>query len=114
MIRLCFLIIIASFLSSCVSGAIYHNVTEPLDVNMNNTLRGEAIGQSSTIQLREPVTAARIATEWDSRGVGDAMKRSQLRKAYYADLQTTSFFSEVWKRQRIKVWGEKAKADSDS
>ena len=93
--------------SGCMQGLIYTNSTVPLVVNMNHTPVGNKFATASSKQLKEPVSGLGVSAEWNSRAIGDAAKRSGLTQINFADMHTLSILGGIWKKQTVKVWGEK-------
>lgn len=107
--------------SGCYHGFLYDSTTEPIVTNVRgikisesgekvrkSTLRGLQMAELSTEQFREPVTSLRISAEWKSRAIGDAVKRFGMNEVYYADLHRFSILGGLYKRDTIRVWGDKA------
>jgi hypothetical protein len=73
---------------------------------MNHTPVGNKSAAISSKQFKEPVSGLGISTEWNSRAIGDAAKRSGLTQINFADMHTFSIFGGIWKQQTVHVWGE--------
>ncbi len=101
-------------LCSCTQGLLYRDVTIPLDTDMNRTPRSPERGVARSLQIREPLTAARIAAEWDSRSIGDAVQRSELETAEYADSKIFSLVFGIYREDLTEVWGEASKSTETS
>jgi hypothetical protein len=106
MITVAGLAVMLLFLSGCVSGFIYSNVTLPLSTDMNETPRGKIFCTVSSKHLEEPVTGIDLSLEWDSRAIGDAARKAGMESLYYADIKTISVLGGLWKQQTVRVWGE--------
>lgn len=107
LIRIALLITFCWSLTGCIQGVLYSDVTLPESLDMRSTPVGEEEGRSALNQISEPITAARIAAQWNSKGIGDAYKRGELERGYYADMRTQSAFFGTWKKERVIVWGKK-------
>ena len=90
----------------CTSGFIYTNVTFPLTTDMNQTPIGQTVTSVNSKLLQEPFTGVDISVEWDSRAIGDAVRKAGFKTFYFADMQTISFLGGLWEQQAIRVWGE--------
>ena len=87
-------------LSGCIGG-FYTHITEPLDVNLNNTPVFAGRGaKGDTKRIRYWVDI-----EWDSNAIGDIMKKFGLSKVYYADLETLSVLG-IWTQKFVIVYGK--------
>jgi hypothetical protein len=84
----------------CTTGAIYHRVTLPLDVNFNNTPIYSPASRGSTKKIRYYVDM-----QWDSNGIGDIARKAGLKKVYYAD-RTVLSVAGVWTQVFVTVYGE--------
>ncbi|MEM7198955.1 MAG: TRL domain-containing protein [Planctomycetota bacterium] len=86
-------------LPSC--GFVYTHVTEPLDVNLNETpvFAGEG-AQGDTKQIRY-----QVSIEWDRNGIGDIAKQHGLTTVHYADLTTLTVLG-IWNQRFVTVYGE--------
>ncbi|MBE9536380.1 MAG: hypothetical protein IMF07_04295 [Proteobacteria bacterium] len=106
------LVFLSTILFACSSGPIgliYTNTTLPLTTNMKKTPRGKKLVVLGT----KHINIEGLAAEWDSRAIGDAAKRGNLRlnmaslkKVYYADINKVSIFLGMWKKNTVRVWGE--------
>jgi len=92
--------------SGCMQGLIYTNATVPLVINMHNTPVGNKSATMSSRQIREPVSGLGISTEWNSRAIGDAAKRSGLTQINFADTHIFSILGGIWRKQTVQVWGK--------
>lgn len=86
--------------SSCTSGAFFHHVTLPLDVNLNNTPVHPPASRGSTKEFRYYVDV-----QWDSNGIGDIARKAGLTKVYYAD-RTVLSIAGVWTQVFVTIYGE--------
>ncbi len=89
---------LAFVLTSC--GIIYTNITEPLDVNLNNTPVFDSGSEGDTKEIRYYVSI-----EWDSNGIGDIAKKKGLTEVHYADINTLSVLG-VWTQRTVTVYGK--------
>tara|TARA_R110002096_G_scaffold114529_2_gene248433 strand:+ start:1842 stop:2162 length:321 start_codon:yes stop_codon:yes gene_type:complete len=91
---------VALAISGCTTGAFYHRVTLPLDVNFNNTPVHPPASRGSTKEFRYYVDV-----QWDSNGIGDIARKAGLSKVYYAD-RTVLSIAGVWTQVFVTVYGE--------
>ncbi|MHC5064605.1 MAG: TRL domain-containing protein [Planctomycetota bacterium] len=84
--------------TSC--GLIYTNITEPLDVNLNNTPVFDRKAEGNTKEVRYYVSI-----EWDSNGIGDIAKQNGLTEVHYADISTLSVLG-VWRQRFVRIYGK--------
>lgn len=87
-------------LAGCGTGAFYHRVTLPLDINFNNTPVHPPASRGSTKEFRYYVDV-----QWDSNGIGDIAKKAGLSKIYYAD-RTVWSIAGVWTQVFVTLYGE--------
>ncbi len=93
--------------SGCFTNAlIYNDVRVPLTVNMHGNLVGTKMVSLDTHEIHEPVTAAGLGVEWDSRAIGDAAKRKGLTRVDFADLHIRRYALGIYREVRVEVWGE--------
>ena len=92
--------------SGCTSGFIYTNVTFPLTTDMNRTPVGHTFASVNSKLLQEPFTGFDLTVEWDSRALGDAVRKAGFETFYFADLHTISILGGLWEQQAVRVWGE--------
>lgn len=106
--RLLLLLSSALLLSGCAvgTGVIYTKVTEPLDINMNNTPFGSKYGESDITKVVEPFTGAQMAVEIYSNAIGDAARRADLKVIYYADLRREEILFGIFQKRTVLVYGE--------
>jgi hypothetical protein len=88
-----------SLLTGCVSGAIYTNVTVPLDVNFDATpvVSDANSGNVKTIQYY-------VRVDWGDASIGTIAKRHGFEEVHYADLRTLSVLG-VWTQQFVTIYG---------
>ena len=101
------LVLLASVLlasTGCISGSVFRNTTQPLDVNLDATpVHAGGRGTShKTVVIPYPV---RMQFDWGSTAIADGMKSVGMTRAYYADLQTLSILG-LWTQRWIHVYGE--------
>ena len=99
-------LLLTSVISGCAPGFIYTHITVPVSVNMDHTPVGTKRAEIKTNQLKEPLTGIGISAQWSSRAIGDAAKKTGLKKIYYADMEILSIFGGVWKEQKILGKGD--------
>ena len=87
-------------LTGCGTGAFYHHVTLPLDINFNNTPVHPPATRGSTKEIRYYVDV-----QWDSNGIGDIARKAGLSKVYYAD-RTVLSIAGVWTQVFVTLYGE--------
>ena len=103
--RALLLLLFSVLLSGCQIALIYKDVTKPLVVNMGDTPIAGDRATSRVFTIKEPISAARVAVEWNSKGIGDAAKRAGFQEIYFADLRVQSAVLGIWKRETVQVWG---------
>ena len=64
--QLIFGLLVSTSLSSCVTGIIYTDVTEPLVTNMRNTSVGPVSTTLNTDAVSDPLTIVPLSIMWDS------------------------------------------------
>ncbi len=102
-------LLFAALLASCgcfTNALIYNDVHIPLTTNMHGNRVGSKMVSLDTHEIHEPVTAAAIGVEWDSRAIGDAAKRLGLVRVDFADLHILRYCFGIYREERIEVWGE--------
>ena len=103
MISVC---LFTSVISGCAPGFIYTHITVPVSVNMKYTPVRTKRAEIKTNQLKEPFTGLGISAEWNSRAIGDAVKKIGLKNIYYADMEILSILGGIWREQKILVKGD--------
>ena len=94
--------LITGTLMSCASGAIYSDITTPLDINFTNTPVVTAPAGSAESDTKSFRYYIRV--DWDSNAIGEIMRQSGLEEVYYADLHTTSILG-IWRQTYVMVYG---------
>jgi hypothetical protein len=90
----------------CLSGGIYTHVTEPLDVNLNETPVHDGGEGESWKTLRVPITSGLfVQVDWGSDAVGDAARSAGITTVHYADLEILSVLG-IWTQRWAVVYGE--------
>lgn len=88
----------------CLSGALYHHTTVPLDVNLDETPvhREDAEGSWKTFQYY-------VRFDWGSDAPGEIAREYGFTRIYYADLETLSVLG-LWTQRTVHVYGERSSA----
>ena len=84
------------------SGALYTNVTRPLDLNLDRTPAHTGVqpqDSNNTFQFY-------VRIQWGSDGIGDVAKREGFTRIHYADLQTLTILG-IWTQRWVHVYGER-------
>jgi len=101
------LLLLCGMCTGCVYGLLYTNTTEPLVLNMDRTPRGPDQAFLDTKQVKGPFSGVNLSAEWNSKAIGDAAKKAGIKKIFYADMQTFSILGGLWKKETVRVRGEK-------
>ena len=94
-------------LCGCQSGLLYTHTFEPLSTNFDKTpvFKKTQMGESDVKHLSIPTPYHSLDILWDSNAIGDAAARDGIEEICYADIETLSFFFEVWSQQTVHVYG---------
>lgn len=88
-------------LSSCSApGVIFTRITEPLDLDFDETPIHPSEGQANIKHLQYN----QVQVQWDSNAIGDIAKQAGFQKIYYADLETLSVLG-LWNQYTVHVYG---------
>lgn len=87
-------------------GWIYSHTTEPYTESFCQTPVGSKRTVVEDFKVREPVSGYGISAEWGIRAVRDAACAAGMTNIYYADIETLSILSDLFRRRRLIVYGE--------
>ena len=89
------------------TGCVYMHVTEPLDVNFDNTpVHDGRPGHESWNTLRIPVPVMLMFPfDWGTVAIGDAAREAGMTTIHYADLETLRVVG-IWTQRWAIVYGE--------
>jgi hypothetical protein len=89
------------------TGCLYTHVTQPLDVNFDNTpVHDGRRGDEAWNTLRIPVSLFLvIQVDWGTDAIGDAAREAGMTTIHYADLETLSVLG-IWTQRWAVVYGE--------
>jgi hypothetical protein len=87
-------------LTGCLNGAIYTNVTVPLDVNFDATpvVSDDDSGNIKTLRVYY------VQADWGDASIGAIAKDHGFKEVHYADLRTLSVLG-VWTQRFVTIYG---------
>lgn len=93
--------------SGCLrQGWLYSRTTEPYTESFRHTPVGHKQAVVDDFKVREPVSGYGVSAEWGVRAVRDVACAAGMTNIYYADLETLSIFSDLFRRRRLIVYGD--------
>lgn len=87
-------------------GGIYSCTVEPYTEDFRRTPVGSKRAIVEDFKVREPVSGYGISAEWGVRAVRDAACAAGMTNIYYADIETLSILSDLFRRRRLIVYGD--------
>ena len=86
---------------------IIKNVTEPYDINFNNTIVGSKKCTIDIHRISYPFFAyGALNAEWDLDEIRRAMNEAGMTKIYGADIHIFSIFLDIYKKKSIILYGD--------
>jgi hypothetical protein len=93
--------------SSCAPGFIYTDITEPFDVNMNNTEISSAYSGGDSFELKDPISAVGVRVQIEDRTVGAVASGNELKVIKASDMRLQSWLGGLWVKRTLILYGEK-------
>ena len=89
-----------------LSGCIYSNTVVPYSTKFNETPIGTKSCEISNYKIKEPVTGYNMYIEWSNDYITKEAKKAGINNIYYIDKKTLSIFRDVFKREKLIIYGD--------
>jgi len=87
-------------------GCIYSNTVVPYSTKFNETPIGTKSCEISMFKIKEPITGYNMYVEWSNDYISKEARKAGINNIYYIDKKTLSIFRDVFKREKLVIYGD--------
>ena len=84
----------------CITGIVYQQTVEPLDVNFQETPAGSREGSASVKDLNLQY----VRVMWDGNDIGRAAQKAGINEVLYADREVFMILG-LWRQDYVRIYG---------
>ena len=95
----------SSFDSVGLSGYVLTNTRRPYTEDLHDTPAILSQSDGTIIKIQEPFSGMGMYAEFNTNAIGDLAKKYNMKKVYYAELQTFDLLG-IWREKKLFLYGE--------
>ena len=95
----------SSLNSSGLIGYVFTYTRVPYTEDLNNTPVIQTKSDGAIIKIQEPFLGTGMYVKFNTNAIGDLAKRYNMKKVYYAELETFDVLG-IWQQRTLYLYGE--------